>query len=240
MLHLVFWKTWNTSIKTLTIYLSIISSTQSDIILNVESNLWGPILFILGRKLWHSRKGGQECRHVALRGRQTGEQEEALVSVRTANHLWGNTNRAQLLGVLPCTLHFCYPGPPVPTRPLPLVFNLSPGDCFPLSALLHQFCGSLSHRACESRQCPFTQESHGKVSDALFGWKSPEASGHCRCSFLRHGALFRFLIGKRKSHPASWGQLLFTTLEHICCFISASLPDSSSWFLFSVYSSGRR
>lgn len=82
-------KTWNSSIKTLTIYLSIISSTQNDIILNVGSSLWGPILFILGRKLWHSRKGGQECRHVALRGRQTREQEEALVSVWTANHLWG-------------------------------------------------------------------------------------------------------------------------------------------------------
>lgn len=59
----------------------------------------------------------------------------------------GNTNRTQLLGALPCTLHFCYPGPSVPTMPLPPAFNLSPGESCLISALLHQFCCSLSPRS---------------------------------------------------------------------------------------------
>lgn len=56
----------------------------------------------------------------------------------------GEHQQAQLLGALPCTLHFCYPGPSVPTMPLPPVFNLSPGEGFLISALPHQFCCSLS------------------------------------------------------------------------------------------------
>lgn len=96
-------------------------------------------------KLWDSRKPSQDSEREA--GRHVRESRKGHWLGRELPITSGEHQQNTAAGSSSWHTHFCSPGPPVPTMPLPPGFNLSPGECCLISALLHRFCCSLSPRS---------------------------------------------------------------------------------------------
>lgn len=201
------------------------------------------------RATWFCFRDGETVRqweppHSSEREAGMWEQKEALGRAWTVNHLWGTPtahscwelfladSTSAILVLLFPQCHFLL------RLTSPLESAVSSQPCFT------SFAAPSHPEACESRQCPFTRDSNGQISDAPFGWTSPKALGHCIRSLLKHGALFRFLIEKRKPTPCLLRSgALHNPWTHLL-LIAASLSERSvrlsPWVQFLVHSTGGR
>lgn len=189
----------------------------------MERSLRGPPVSVLEMEKLRQWKPS----HSSEREAGMCEQKEALGRAWTANHLWGtptehscwelflaHSTSAILVLLFPqCHFLLCL------TSPLERAVSSQP--CFT------SFAAPSHPEACESRQCPFTRDSHGQIADAPFGWTSPKTLGHRIRSLLKHGAFFRFLIKKRKSTPCLLRSgALHNPWTHLL-ILSASLSEQS-------------
>lgn len=183
----------------------------------MEPSLWGPPVSVLEMEKPRQRKPS----HSSEREAGMWEQKEALGRAWTANHLWGTP-----------TEHSCWERFLAHSTSALLVL-LFPQCHFPLCltspleraassrSWFTSFAAPSHPEACESRQCPFTQDSHGQISDTPFGWTSPEALGPRIRPLLKHGGILWVPNRKEEVHTLppevrSSSQPLSTLADRLC------------------------